>query len=163
MFRFAALHNIRTAVEVAPMDHVNGAMDRVRGKKARYRMVLAAQPIGLRRGGAQPTRKRRLPARHQLRACLRLCLPILAHIVPPMVAMKCRPCRVESGAGRCLHQRFCGGPAIPVSGEKGGCPESRSYTCAMMFGRNRTARAETGLSWPYDCLSISGESPKKCG
>jgi uncharacterized zinc-type alcohol dehydrogenase-like protein len=42
MFRFAALHNIRTAVELVPMDQVNGAMDKVRSNKARYRMVLAA-------------------------------------------------------------------------------------------------------------------------
>ena len=42
MFRFAALHDIRTAVEVVPMDQVNGAMARVRSNKARYRMVLAA-------------------------------------------------------------------------------------------------------------------------
>jgi alcohol/geraniol dehydrogenase (NADP+) len=42
MFRFAALHDIRTAVEVVPMDQVNSAMDKVRSNKARYRMVLAA-------------------------------------------------------------------------------------------------------------------------
>jgi uncharacterized zinc-type alcohol dehydrogenase-like protein len=42
MFRFAALHDIRTAVEVVPMAQVNEAMDKVRGNKARYRMVLAA-------------------------------------------------------------------------------------------------------------------------
>ena len=42
MFRFAALNNIRTAVEVVPMDQVNGAMVKVRSNKARYRMVLAA-------------------------------------------------------------------------------------------------------------------------
>jgi D-arabinose 1-dehydrogenase-like Zn-dependent alcohol dehydrogenase len=39
MFRFAALHDIRTAVEV---EQVNGAMAKVRSNKARYRMVLAA-------------------------------------------------------------------------------------------------------------------------
>lgn len=42
MFRFAALHDIRTAVEVVPMEQVNGAMAKVRSNKARYRMVLAA-------------------------------------------------------------------------------------------------------------------------
>jgi uncharacterized zinc-type alcohol dehydrogenase-like protein len=42
MFRFAALHSIRTAVELVPMDQVNGAMAKVRSNKARYRMVLAA-------------------------------------------------------------------------------------------------------------------------
>ncbi|HYI97825.1 MAG TPA: NAD(P)-dependent alcohol dehydrogenase [Bryobacteraceae bacterium] len=40
MFRFAALHNIRTAVEEIPLDQVNSAMDKVRTNKARYRMVL---------------------------------------------------------------------------------------------------------------------------
>jgi alcohol/geraniol dehydrogenase (NADP+) len=42
MFRFAALHDIRTAVEVVPLDQVNSAMEKVRTNKARYRMVLAA-------------------------------------------------------------------------------------------------------------------------
>ena len=42
MFRFAALHDIRTAVEVVPMEQVNLAMDKVRTNKARYRMVLSA-------------------------------------------------------------------------------------------------------------------------
>ncbi len=40
MFRFAALHDIRTAVEIVPMDQANGAMAKVRSNKARYRMVL---------------------------------------------------------------------------------------------------------------------------
>ena len=41
MFRFAALHDIRTAVEVIPLDQANSAMEKVRTNKARYRMVLA--------------------------------------------------------------------------------------------------------------------------
>jgi alcohol/geraniol dehydrogenase (NADP+) len=41
MFRFAALYNIRTAVEEIPLDQVNSALDKVRTNKARYRMVLA--------------------------------------------------------------------------------------------------------------------------
>ena len=40
MFRFAAEHNIRTAIEEVPLDQVNSAMERVRTNKARYRMVL---------------------------------------------------------------------------------------------------------------------------
>ncbi len=42
MFRFAALNNIRTAIELVPIDQVNIAMDKVRSNKARYRMVLTA-------------------------------------------------------------------------------------------------------------------------
>ena len=41
MFRFAALHDIRTAVEVIPLDQATSAMEKVRTNKARYRMVLA--------------------------------------------------------------------------------------------------------------------------
>lgn len=40
MFRFAALHNVRTAIEELPLDQVNNAMERVRTNQARYRMVL---------------------------------------------------------------------------------------------------------------------------
>jgi alcohol/geraniol dehydrogenase (NADP+) len=40
MFRFAALHNIRTAIEEVPLDQVNSAMEKVRTNSARYRMVL---------------------------------------------------------------------------------------------------------------------------
>jgi alcohol/geraniol dehydrogenase (NADP+) len=40
MLRFAALHNVRTQVEVAPMDEVNQALDKVRKNQARYHMVL---------------------------------------------------------------------------------------------------------------------------
>jgi uncharacterized zinc-type alcohol dehydrogenase-like protein len=42
MLRFAALHNIRTAVEVMPMEQVNLALEKVRRNQARYRIVLAA-------------------------------------------------------------------------------------------------------------------------
>jgi D-arabinose 1-dehydrogenase-like Zn-dependent alcohol dehydrogenase len=42
MLRFAALHNIRTTVEVMPMEHVNLALEKVRRNQARYRIVLAA-------------------------------------------------------------------------------------------------------------------------
>jgi D-arabinose 1-dehydrogenase-like Zn-dependent alcohol dehydrogenase len=41
MLRFAALHNVRTAVEVVPMEQVNHALEKVRRNQARYRMVLA--------------------------------------------------------------------------------------------------------------------------
>lgn len=40
MFRFAALHNVRTAIEELPLDQVNSALEKVRTNKARYRMVL---------------------------------------------------------------------------------------------------------------------------
>lgn len=40
MLRFAARQNVRTAVEVLPMDQVNLALEKVRKNKARYRMVL---------------------------------------------------------------------------------------------------------------------------
>lgn len=43
MLRFAALHNVRTAVEVLPMEQVNLALEKVRRNQARYRMVLAAE------------------------------------------------------------------------------------------------------------------------
>jgi alcohol/geraniol dehydrogenase (NADP+) len=43
MLRFAALHNVRTAIEVLPLEHVNVALDKVRRNQARYRMVLAAE------------------------------------------------------------------------------------------------------------------------
>ena len=42
MLRFAGLHNIRTAVEVMPMEQVNLALEKVRRNQARYRIVLAA-------------------------------------------------------------------------------------------------------------------------
>ncbi|MEK7755069.1 MAG: NAD(P)-dependent alcohol dehydrogenase [Acidobacteriota bacterium] len=41
MFRFAANHNVRTAVEVVPLAEVNAALAKVRKYEARYRMVLA--------------------------------------------------------------------------------------------------------------------------
>lgn len=41
MLRFAARHNVRTAVEVLPMDQVNLALEKVRKNQARYRIVLA--------------------------------------------------------------------------------------------------------------------------
>ena len=41
MLRFAALHNVRPAIEVLPMEQVNLALDRVRQNQARYRVVLA--------------------------------------------------------------------------------------------------------------------------
>ena len=41
MLRFAALHNVRTAVEVVPMEQVNHALEKVRRNQVRYRMVLA--------------------------------------------------------------------------------------------------------------------------
>jgi alcohol/geraniol dehydrogenase (NADP+) len=47
MLRFAALHKIRPAVEVVPMDQVNLALERVRRNQARYRMVLARQEVEL--------------------------------------------------------------------------------------------------------------------
>jgi uncharacterized zinc-type alcohol dehydrogenase-like protein len=40
MFRFAANHNVRTAVEVVPLAEVNAAIAKVRKYEARYRMVL---------------------------------------------------------------------------------------------------------------------------
>jgi uncharacterized zinc-type alcohol dehydrogenase-like protein len=40
MLRFAALHDVRAAVEVLPMDQANLALDKVRRNQARYRMVL---------------------------------------------------------------------------------------------------------------------------
>ncbi len=40
MFRFAALHKVRTAIEEIPLDQVNSAMEKVRTNQARYRMVL---------------------------------------------------------------------------------------------------------------------------
>jgi uncharacterized zinc-type alcohol dehydrogenase-like protein len=42
MLRFAALHNVRPAVEVLPMEQVNLALEKVRRNQAGYRMVLAA-------------------------------------------------------------------------------------------------------------------------
>lgn len=41
MMRFAALHNVRAMVEVAPMNDVNQALDKVRKNQVRYRKVLA--------------------------------------------------------------------------------------------------------------------------
>jgi uncharacterized zinc-type alcohol dehydrogenase-like protein len=41
MLRFAALHNVRPAVEVLPMDQVNLALENVRRNQSRYRIVLA--------------------------------------------------------------------------------------------------------------------------
>ena len=43
MLRFAALNNVRTVVEVLPMDQVNLALEKVRKNQVRYRMVLAVQ------------------------------------------------------------------------------------------------------------------------
>src|SRR5262249_37356084 len=43
MLRFASLHNIRTAVEVLPMEQANLALEKTRRNQARYRMVLAAR------------------------------------------------------------------------------------------------------------------------
>jgi len=45
MLRFAALHNVRPAVELAPMDQVNLALQKVRRNQARYRMVLTHQEV----------------------------------------------------------------------------------------------------------------------
>jgi uncharacterized zinc-type alcohol dehydrogenase-like protein len=41
MLRFAALHHVRPAVEVLPMDQVNVALEKVRRNQSRYRIVLA--------------------------------------------------------------------------------------------------------------------------
>jgi uncharacterized zinc-type alcohol dehydrogenase-like protein len=43
MMRFAALHGIRPAVELAPMDQANVAIEKVRRNQARYRMVLTRE------------------------------------------------------------------------------------------------------------------------
>jgi uncharacterized zinc-type alcohol dehydrogenase-like protein len=42
MLRFAALHEVRPAVEVLPMDQANLALDKLRKNQARYRIVLQA-------------------------------------------------------------------------------------------------------------------------
>jgi uncharacterized zinc-type alcohol dehydrogenase-like protein len=41
MLRFAAVHNIRPAIEILPLEQVNEALAKVRMNRARYRMVLA--------------------------------------------------------------------------------------------------------------------------
>jgi uncharacterized zinc-type alcohol dehydrogenase-like protein len=41
MLQFAARHGITARTEVVPMAQVNGAIDKVRQNRARYRMVLA--------------------------------------------------------------------------------------------------------------------------
>jgi uncharacterized zinc-type alcohol dehydrogenase-like protein len=40
MLRFAALHQVRPAIEVLSLGQVNLALDKVRRNQARYRMVL---------------------------------------------------------------------------------------------------------------------------
>jgi uncharacterized zinc-type alcohol dehydrogenase-like protein len=40
MLLFAQAHNIRPMIELMPMSQINGALQKVKGNKARYRIVL---------------------------------------------------------------------------------------------------------------------------